>query len=344
MPSVLFAGGRLDSLTVINGAPSEITTAGTFDATYCDASVQCAGIADVIQATFVDASNNPVNLTSGQTGYVHWEVTQNQTGGSYGTAGQNLAWLVDSSGQPWIAVQLVAGASSYGLFYNSGTGGSPVWTQIGSSFSYVNDTRYTYDLKITIGSPHTVELSRNGSAIASGTFTQAGLTTLRGWRGSGLFGIILNNCRFSQILATEGRSSINAKVKYIRATGAGGNTGWTGAAGNVNEAVGSDATIDVALTAGLRQTYVMSDVTVPSGYVIGTVMHFLRAKHDGASPVNIKSVVRISSTDYDYASNMPSVGTSYSPCLARYDTDPATGVVWTQAGFNAAELGYLSVA
>lgn len=345
MPSVMFCGGRLDSLTVVGGSPVEVTTAGTFDSSYADSSVRCVGTTDIIQATFLDASNTPVDLTTGQTGFIHWEQHHDQDSGSYVGANQNGVVLVNSAGQPWVAIRSSAAGGPFGLYYNSGTGASPVWTQVGTTtFVQVINTRYTYDLKITLGSPHTIELSRGGSVvIAATTFTQAALTALRGWRASSYFAAVGVNAFYSQIMATEGRSTVGGKVKYSRATAAGGNTGWTGAYTNVNEAVNSDVTIDTAATAALRQTYAMGDVTVPSGYSIATVMHFLRAKNDGAAPANIKSAVRQSVTNYDYASNMPGIGTSFAPLAARYDTDPATAAAWTQSGFNSAEFGYLSV-
>lgn len=346
MPLVLFVGGRLDSLTVVNGSPSEVTTAGTFDTANADAAVKCTGTADVVQASFFDAANTPVNLTSGQLGFVHWESRHAEDNTSYIGSGLIVASLVDSSGQPWVAIRATASGGPFGLFYNSGTGASPTWTQVSgtSTFSIVTNTRYTYDIKIIIGSPHSVELSRNGSALTSGTFTQALLTTLRGVRLGGLqSGGFSADAFYSQIMAAEGRSTVGGKVDYNRATGAGGNSGWTGAFTNVNEAVNSDATLDSTTAAGNRQTYAMGDVTVPAGFSIQSVFHFMRAKNDGAAPANIKSVVRQSATNYDYASNVPGIGASFGPCLARYDTDPATAAAWTQSGFNSAEFGYLSV-
>jgi hypothetical protein len=341
MPSVLFAGGRLDSLIIVAGAPTEVTTAGSFDATYCDASVLHAGVSGVAvtQATFLDASNSPVNLTSGQTGYVHFEHYGNL---SASTAGTNLMMLVDSSGQPWLALRGILAVGAVGLFYNSGTGASPVWTQIGASTFTTGGARYAHDIKITLGSPHAVEWSVGGSLVQSGTFTQASLTTLRGAQFTNIYSGT-GNSYYSQILCAEGRSTVNGKVKYSRATAAGGNSGWTGAYTDVNEAINSDTSFNSATSAGLRQTYAMGDVTVPVGYSIQTVMQFLRAKNDGAVPANIKSSVRQSTTNYDYASNMSGIGTSFAPLCARYDADPSTSAAWTQSGFNSAEFGFLSV-
>ncbi len=298
MPKILFAGGRLDSVRVLAGAPIESTTGAARDATYVDASIRIAE-GDIVQADFTDTANAPVTVVTGETAYFHWEDYYATT--SSGTVGALLRWLVDASGNPWLALRWVS-TGNIGLYYNSGTGGAPVWTQIGANITFVSGLLYVWDIKLTLGSPH------------------------------------------SQILCAEGRSTVNGKVKYARATGAGANTAWTGVYTDVNEAVNSDATVNSATTAGLRQTYPMTNVTVPAGYVIGGVFHFLRGKNDGAAPSNIKSSLRRSATNYDAATDMPGIGTSFGPLLHRYDVDPSTGVVWTQAGWNEpAQAGFLSV-
>ena len=343
MPQVLFAGGRLDSLSVMAGAPIEQTYAGSFDTAYCDNSVRLVSAADLIQATFLDATNNPVNVTTGQTVYVHFEFFPGISNTVF-VAATNHVLLIDSAGNPWLTLRGISG-TTLGLFYNSGTAGAPVWTQIGAAvFTPAASTRAIFDIKLTLGAPHSVEWSINNNLVQAGTFTQALLTSLRALQMGNHYLGITAYLSYSQMLATEGRSTINAHVKYSRATAAGSNAGWTGAFTNVNEAINSDATIDTAVTAGLRQTYAMSDVTIPAGYSIATVMHFLRAKNDGTAPNTIKSSVRQGVTNYDAANNVLGIGTSFAPCAARYDTDPSTALAWTQAGFNAAEFGYLSAA
>lgn len=338
MPSILYLGGRLDSVDIIAGAPVEITTAAHINSTYTAAAIRLYNTT-TIECKLRDSSNTPTDLTTGQTGYFHYDIGGESTG-QWGSSTTSHAALVDSSGNPWLALRPVS-TTALGIYYNSGTGGSPTWTQIGSStvaWSSINNSRATFDIKITLGSPHSVEWSLNGTLVQSGTFTQASLTAIRALRltGGGFYNAI------SQIMATEGRSTINGFVPTKRATGAGGNSGWTGAYTNVNEAVNSDGTVDSTTTAGVRQTYAIADVTVPAGYAIQSVWQWLRAKNDGAAPSNIKSVVRQSTTNYDYATNMPGIGTSFGSLPARYDTDPASAAAWTQTTFNSAEFGYLS--
>ncbi len=337
MAKMLFAGGRLDSVAIV-GAVTEITTAGTFDSSYADCSLSVPSSAGTIYwiATFRDTSNAAVDVVTGETLYFHGEFNPAGTSGSAG-----FIWSAnDSSGNPWLSIRNVS-ASLYGLYYNSNTGGSPTWTQLGSSFAATTSTTYRYDVKLTLGSPHSVEFSINESAQVTTTFTQASLTGLRSVRG---FGVSTGSTgRWSQIMGSEGVSTVGGKVRYSRATGAGTNAAWTGAHTNVNEAIDSTATVDSTITAALKQSYAMGNVTLPSGFVIKSVFHALYAKNDGVAPQNIKSLIRSGATDYSAASNLAGIGTSFAALIERYDNDPNTAAPWTDTNFNAVEAGYLSV-
>lgn len=340
MPNrIIFAGGRLDSLVEVQAGGGE-STAANRDATYADACISYATqTTSSHRATFRDESMNVLNLTAG-TIWVHVEVAVTT---SY-TVGKNMIELHDSSNQPWIAVRSVS-SSTLGLFYNSGTGAVPVWTQLDASWAHPSGNLVPYDIQFTFGSPHTVTIYYNGTMQATGSFTQASLTNIQSFLTRGIATTTGANywTRFSQYLATEGMSSIGAKVKYCRPTGAGSSSEWTGAATDVNEAVNSDATLNSAATADLTQLYAMTDVTVPTGYVIKSVWNWMRAKNDGVSPLNLKSMLRSSATNYASA-NLIGMSVGLTPVGMRYDTDPATGVAWTQEGWNSAEAGFQSAA
>lgn len=338
---VLFAGGRLDSLTVISGAPTENGSPGSSygEAAYVDAVVRCSGTTqEVVAAIFRDSSFSPADVVTGERLYLHWDT------GSVGTPGttiRTLLQLIDSSGFPWLAMRATGTSGRMGLYYNSGTGASPVWTLLGSDWAPAGGAKITYDIMLTLGSPHSVTLMQDNATVlvAAATFTQASLASLR----QANFGTLVSNQQqsHSQILITRGIPTFGAKVKYSRATGAGSNSGWSGAATNVNEAVNSDATFDSTTSSGAKQTYAMGDVTVPSGFEIKSVFNFVRAKNDGTAPNNIKSVIRSGGTDYSSA-NLSGIGLTFASLGFRYDTDPATSAAWTQAGWNAAEAGYES--
>lgn len=336
MPQVLFCGGKLNSVNTAGGT-ADSTTAGTFDTGYCDASLKCTTGTDSWNQTFRDINGANTTVITGQTLFAHFESYSLYTVNSART----VVSLKDGSGYEWLALR-TTNNFEYGVYGNTGTGPAPVWTQIGPTvYAYGNTTRLIIDIKIKLGSPHLVEFSVNGSLVSSGSFTQASLVSL-----ASIFGTtnrVGDPTYYSQIMVTEGISTINGKVPYKSATSAGANSGMTGSAADINEAANSDATTLSAATAGLKSTFAMGDATVPAGYVIKGVWNWARAKNDGVSPANLKGVTRSGGADYASA-NMAGIGTSFGALLDRRDTDPATDLPWTQAGWNAAEQGFEAAA
>lgn len=336
---ILFVGGRLDSVVQISGSSiSEQANASSFEAAYSDCSIRMGGPSDVIEAqnkTLSGGALAAASVVSGETFWFHKTVYSTN---SAIYSGINLILLMDNSGNPWVSVRGM-GSGLAALHYNSGTGGSPTWTQFGSSFNWFSGTLRPVDLRVTLGSPHSASFYIGDTLVASGTFTQAAFTAIRATRISAMYD--LSSQHYSQIMATRGISTIGAKVKTLRATGAGSNSGWTGAHTNVNEAVNSDATFDSTAAAAAKQSYALADLTVPSGYTLGTPFHWLRAKNDGAAPSNIKSLIRSGGTDYSSA-NLAGIGFGYGPIGLRYDLDPDGGALsaakiagW-EAGYEAA--------
>jgi hypothetical protein len=340
---ILYQGGRSDSIFVVNGIPRDQTTfAGqpVMNTTYADAATEVDVTTDIFQCPFLDASNNATTINSG-TLYVHFDMYVIL--GSFAAA--NLVEWRDGSGFPWLALRGVVSTKSIGLYYNSNTGASPTWTQLGTGvFTVASGHLYTFDVALTFGSL-AAAVSVNGSAVPnmSGTFTQPsfGAITLLQFAGTG------NSTQeyFSQILAMKDQPTIGAFVHYGRATGAGANSGWAGAYTDVNEPINNDGTVNTASVAALRQTYPVTAVTVAAGYYIGGVWQWLRGRDDAIAPNNIQSSIRNMSnnTNYDYGANMPGIGTSFIALPARYDVDPATGVAWIQTDRNLTQFGFLSV-
>lgn len=342
-PQVIFAGGRMETIKVENGTIVQNTNSSTFDNNYADCSLEVyINYINSFSISFFTESSNilsPISAVSGDTLFLHFEVKGDTSGAHYG--GQNPITFKDSSGYPWISLRVVT-ANTLTLMYNSGTGTSPVWSNIDSNTLSPSSNLEPYDFEITLGSPHSVKMYRNGSLIRSGTFTQAALTNLASCSFMSFHANIGASTRsyYSQILATIGISTIGAKVKTCRATGAGAHTDWSNSYTAVNEVIVNDATIQNATTSGLVSTHVMSDVTVPTGYEIKSIFHWLRAKNDGSSPANIKSVLRMGGTDYS-TGNLSGIGAGYSPTGARYDSDPS-GSNWTESVWNGIEAGYES--
>ena len=345
---VLFAGGRLDSLRA-TGAPTEQTTANTYYTAYSDCAVRLLSTDLVIADFYTVASGvlSPTTVVSAETCWVHFVWGATATAAFERTdPSLNLIELRDSSGFPWLAIRTDATNRQFGLYYNSGSGASPTWTLLGSTWIMptVPASPTQVDIMLTLGSPHSVQLSLRNSQVYSGTFTQASLTNLASAAFRGTVSVASYYITFlSQILCTRGISTIGSLVKTMRPTGAGANTAWAGAYTDVNEVVGSDATVNSSGTAAQKQSYAMTDVTVPTGFVVKGLFHWMRGKNDGAAPTNIKSLLRSGGVDYSSA-NVYGIGLSYGPIGLFYATDPATSAAWIQAGLDALEVGYESAA
>jgi hypothetical protein len=59
-------------------------------------------------------------------------------------------------------------------------------------------------------------------------------------------------------------------------------------------------------------------------------------------PGNIKALLRAAGTDY-VSGDLAGIGIGYAGIGFRYDTDPATGLQWTDTEWNAPiEMGFVS--
>lgn len=335
---ILYSGGRLESVVNVIGSPADLTSGGQYDATYADACLNVPLTASV-DTLLYDSAMSPITAPNDHTYYLHFDAYNDFFGG-----GGAVLTMFDSSGHPW--VRILGDTASTGLLvqYNSGTGGSPVWTTIGSATISANHVLQTWDLSVFIdpaGTAHVANLYLNGVLVgaSSGTFSAAGFSDFAKitWAN-------VNNSRstsFSQMLVTQDTPTIGAHVKTIRASGAGHYTAWTGAYTDVNEPLDNDSTYNKSTTVGDEQSYTMGDVTVPSGYAIASVFYWLRANEAGGAPANVKALLRTGSTDF-VSGDLAGIGLGFGAIGNRYDVDPNTSAVWTQSGFNAYEMGFES--
>lgn len=340
MSQILFVGGCLDSLAA--SALTQDFTYGSapyFDNTYTGIAVACTnGQTTWWEATCLDGTLTPTSVVGGQTWYGHFNFNFTNPYSN----GHVLLDVKDSTGNPWVSLRCKGGSPTWGLYYNSGTVAAPVWTQLGADITMAqNSAPYPrLDVVVVIGATgnHTASVYNKEALVATGTFTQALFTNIRSMRGYGgqLYGF------FSEIAMTEGLSTIGARIGCSTSNAAGTNSGFTGAYTDLNDT--SDTTLNTSGVAGQKTTYNVSDLTVPANNVIRAVFQWIRGKNDGSSPQNIKPVVRSGGADYVAAANAPGISGALGPLPARYDVNPATGLNWTQAEYNAAEFGFQSAA
>lgn len=332
----LFGGGELDSLTIVGGSPSE-SAAAVFDGSYARRAILTTDQNAIVRHNFLDSSSAVATVVTGETIWVHFEV---YFGGTANT--QQIVKLLDSSNQPWFAIQGGGTTGTLRAAYNSNTGASPTWTALGAgAFTTGSDAVKRFDIKLTLGSPHSYEVYYADNLVASGTFTQASLTALAGVQYNGFSDG--TDCYWSQMMATRGLGTVTGRVNTRAFSAAGNSNNFTsGAYTDINEGALNDATAMVSDTAGQVYTLTIDDTTVPAGMYIPSVFTWARGRNNGASPTNFQHAIRRSSTNY-FSPNVANISASYGPLGANWATDPSGGA-WSQAGWNAAELGGKSIA
>jgi hypothetical protein len=327
----LFAGGDVGVLRR-TGTQSVETSGSLRNSSWSDHSLRSNAVASTITADFLNASGASDSATSGETVWCHVEM---YVGATSATAG-NLVIMVDGSDQPWLALRNVS-AGTWGLYYNSGSGGSPTWTLIGSTFAAASSSVVSgIDLKLTLGSPHDAEVFVAGVSKPSGNFTQASLTAIDAFQ---------TNCfssgftlTYSEWMASVGFPTVGGHVYYGKPSAAGSNSGWTGAYTTIDDVGIDDADLISSGSAGQKSTFAYANLpTLTAGLAVGDLFMWTRAKNDGASPTNVKPVRRDSGATDNVGTSFSGIGAGFADFLTRY-----SGI--TESEYNASEFGVESAA
>jgi hypothetical protein len=128
---------------------------------------------------------------------------------------------------------------------------------------------------------------------------------------------------------------------YLKPNGAGATTGLTptGSATNwqnVDETPATTADYNASDVVGTKDTYALENLPASAGTVFA-VQEVMVAAKTGVGAASIKSVVRSGGTDY--AQSPVALGATPLTYTAIRETDPATGVAWTNAAVDALEHG-----
>jgi len=153
--------------------------------------------------------------------------------------------------------------------------------------------------------------------------------------------------RMDDVYMCDSSGSLNndflgdVRVSVLLPEGAGNTTEWTPSAGSnyacVDESAPNDDTDYVStITLNAKDTYAFP--AVATGAEIKGVQIFAAVRKATDGPGKIKHVIRSGGTDYDQT-EIGIGGTTYSYTRTMHETDPATGVSWTESGVNAAEFG-----
>lgn len=192
-----------------------------------------------------------------------------------------------------------------------------------------------------------VEVRIDGVAdiVFTGDLLDGGPATLH----SGL--VRAQNCNLDDVLIwTSGGTSFNnfigdIVIDTLRPNGVGATTQSTPLSGAAWAAV-DDATLDAHTTytaintAGLKDTYAYSNMTVTPAVIHGVVVS-TQAQSPGMTPRKLKAIARLGTTEVDGAEKtvLLNMGNGYGLSQEVYAAKPGGGA-WTRADIDAAEFGW----
>jgi hypothetical protein len=135
----------------------------------------------------------------------------------------------------------------------------------------------------------------------------------------------------------------DVRVYTLAPNGNGAYSQFVGSDGNsvdnyllVDEAPYNTADYVGSPTTGQRDSYLLTDLPATVATVFATQSRAIVAKSD-AGAASIKQSIRVAATDYDTAATV--LSTTWIDLVTLYETNPNTGVQWTAAGVNGAEIG-----
>lgn len=325
----VFSGGELDSVLTVSGAPLVATTG--YDAGYSACALNISN--REYRCNFVGEDMASTTVPNTETLWVHF------FGGVSEDVGGTLATVYDTTDRPCFRIQAVSGGYNVVVQWNSSVTSTPTWI---TAASFNNSSREITYIDASFAPNGAISLFFGDELKATGLASNIG-----GHKKYAIFGPSSTSFGqigyVSQILVTENKSTVGARVWTRKATANGAVQEMDGTYTSLVKTAINDATAVISDTAGETATYVYQDVTTPQALEWGEVWLWSRGREDGASPTNLKGVARIGGTDYTTA-NAPGITGGYGPLPARFPTNPATSAKWNDAAFNGAELGMESAA
>lgn len=193
---------------------------------------------------------------------------------------------------------------------------------------YVGTTAYELKINGTTALSGTVSMAvSNGAALFLGKYVNSNGQT--------------SKFNFANAVIDNAAHPSEGYHKYATPTGNGTYTAWTGTYVDVDERPPN--TTDYALstsTIGDAETVNIADAStlrINSGDTIRCVAPLIAVRRDGASNGAVSGRFR-SGSNFDATANS-ATSTAYLGLSQFYATDPNTSVSWTDAGFNAVEVG-----
>lgn len=216
------------------------------------------------------------------------------------------------------------------------------WVSFGTTFSMAQGLK-DFDVHWTItGTGVAIEVYVDNELVHTASATVAGLSAIAKIYFYG--GSFTSGTAWSQMLVSD-QNTVGAKVPRLNITADGTNTAWNNGYAEVAKTGINDVTYISSEVTDDVETFVMGDVTVPSGYEIDGLWLNVRGRLASTAPTAIKPAVRVGSTNYEGAYELPNLNeNAYRGSVAAFKLNPATGSKWAAAAVNGAEIGLKAAA
>jgi len=224
-------------------------------------------------------------------------------------------------------------------FWNGAT-----YTDVGATWTWSNAQRKALVIDLTPGASGSVKAYIDGDQVASGSINDADCDAVAEWRLKMGNATNFGNAAWSQI-GCANVSLVGGHAWQRQPTGNGANTAWTGAFGDVDELVSSDADFNTSSSAGDKETDTHAAITLGGAVQVLACAIGMRAKNSAGGPQNAKTMFRIGGADYVQSYNVAGVGSGFAPAYGIWMQDPSTSANWGSNATSAStEAGYQSAA
>jgi len=321
--AVLFASSYAGAFKVMGGAIQSSNSG--FDPAYSDASIDTPGISPVYQIQTPDFLSE---LTEGWA-HCYFAAGPNavyKVGNFFGFYNSTrngfdvVVWITNVSSIDYVQFQYWNGSAMVS------TGGAALMTSFGE---------FNYDLYFRKhGSTGVIRLFKDGSLLVETTGLNLSNIAVNSVRWRGMDSYLLDG-RISQCLVAD-ESTIGARVFTPNISTGAVNTLASGTASDLSvDAVRLLNTFITADTDGQLATFACEDLST-SMTVMAVVVN-TRSKKGATGPANMEILARIGGVNY--SSDIKALTIGVEPVSHVFDTNPATGLSWTNAIVNDAEFG-----
>lgn len=205
----------------------------------------------------------------------------------------------------------------------------------------VGNPTITFDIRVSVGANIVIDYYVGGMLLSTATAANSG------GKGKPIFISIDNNDLqgssggdngVSEVIMTDGESTIGWRLATLDPDGAGTYTAWTGDYLDIQD--GTDGRFLIAASTGLRESWNLSPYNAPptpSG-IRGVFVKFQGDKGD-TGPQAYQAFLRINGDDYDATPQTPVPGLFN---LFEWADNPATAAPWDTSAFATLEVGIRS--